>query len=172
MKKWGNSGLYRQGCVWHQPCVSCVLWWTQGRASHTLVSLFPWEREGERESSGMLGKVHVYSLVPSIFALKITGRRIFLELSLCHIRTVFTERTALLNPTRELKESWVLFYLFLVCHNLNVIWNVSAFCQLCKNVYLSQNPIHANTVPFQFDRRRCQQTSNLSCVPSLFLWIR
>lgn len=51
----------------------------------------------------------------------------FLELSLCHIGTVFTERTALLNPTRELKESWVLLSLFLVCHNLNVIWNVSLY---------------------------------------------
>lgn len=85
----------------------------------------------QRESSGMLGKVHVYSFVPSIFALRITGRRIFSKLSLCHIRTVFTERTALLNPTRELKESWVLLSLFLLFRNLNVIWNMSLYFVSC-----------------------------------------
>lgn len=70
--------------------------------------------ERQRKISDKLGKVLIYSLVPSILALKMAGGRIFFffELSLCHIRSVFTERTALLNPMRELKESRALLSVF------------------------------------------------------------
>lgn len=117
--------LSRRMCLTPAVCLICAVVSTRQSQSHAGATLSLRERKRRlwyvRESGCLQFSAFHF------FALKITGRRIFLELSLCHIRTVFTERTALLNPTRELKESWVLLSLFLVCHNLNVIWNMSLY---------------------------------------------
>lgn len=92
-------------------CLICAV--VETRHSHSCAGATLSLRDREKISD-KLGKVPIYSLVPSILALKMAGGRIFFffELSLCHIRSVFTERTALLNPMRELKESRALLSVF------------------------------------------------------------